>query len=1378
MSFYNVSLFSLLLVLCWVLETTPVIVNNDPEPFLAHPRYLTFDELTQFLKATAQQYPSKVKLHSIGKSVNNKDLWALEISRNISQGRDLLKPMFKYVANIHGDEVVGYELMNYLIEYLVLNDGTDERVTQLLSETDIFIMPTLNPDGYIASQEGNCNSLPKFVGRTNYHGVDLNRNFPDQFETTSRSGASVQNIEPETLAMMSFIKNNPFVLSGNLHGGAIVASYPFDDSKNHQTCCIESKSPDNEMFKHLAKTYADNNPVMKLGNNCDDHFPNGITNGAYWYDVKGGMQDFNYVYSNCFEVTFELSCCKFPPADQMPKFWKDNKESLLAFIEQSHIGIKGLVTDTNGKPIPGANISVQGISHPIVGTNRGEYWRLLLPGNYRVIVTANGYENAIKDVTVGNETMKPTRVDFQLSPVQTVAVTQTTPSPILETVEKDSHGFIIPQEFSHHNYEQMKAELEHIGKNYPNLTRLYTIGQSVEKRELWVLEISTHPGVHRPGVPEFKYVANMHGNEVVGRELLLLLAQYLCQNYKIDDRVTHMLQTTRIHLMPSMNPDGYERSHVGDRSSGLGRENAHKVDLNRNFPDQFEPYNTSPEPETLAVEKWLQQIPFVLSANLHGGSLVANYPYDDNKAMKAHVDSLTPDDSIFKLLARTYSNAHKKMHVSPGCPEYPNEQFPGGIVNGAQWYIVSGGMQDYNYLHANTLEITLELGCFKFPPAKDLPIYWDDNLPALLAYIEQVHRGVTGFVKGDNEETVSGAAIAVEGLDHVVYTAKDGDYWRLLTPGNYSMHVSAPGYKPVVLKVSVANSTDATILNVTLSKIDLIAWSQQYDANIEDNIQLVTNFSTQIGISYALEAVETAYSVLAEKQNGLLSILDSLRISDPIGGPDEHKLRIGILGGLYSTESASRELLPRLARHLVASKELQVKKILSNSVLTLIPVFGTPSSDTGCITSDAGSVMKLPNIVRGAVHEEPVLEAVSALCSENSFDYLLSLEGGGFTLRYPKSNVNSYNHKFYASMQKIYNESLHTFPGECSSMGHPLLGLKKKVLQTVQDNMQTRIISIGLSCCNHEPVSSIVPLWMHSLEPILNLLESTIQGILVYAKDSNGEPVRTASLKVEGFQDRFHVTPDLALIKLWLPEGSHKISVVAPDYEETMVTLAVTRGQISREEVTLKARSGATAPQTDAEDMKVNLHHDGSGIAGYIVDQYNHKVPGAEVRVGHFSTLSDQTGQYWLPLPYGQHLVNVTSPGYVPSTKLVVIHTGEDTSQVVMLTMNKDNKILGLPRLAFLIFGSTIFIFIIVISLSLFSYCSNRRTDRTKKGFSLLPNKRSLFDFDDSENETEVFRSPLKGGNTSVIKPYFDESDVSYDDDQSSEEDIVVVSRP
>lgn len=56
-----------------------------------------------------------------------------------------------------------------------------------------------------------------------------------------------------------------------------------------------------------------------------------------------------------------------------------------------------------------------------------------------------------------------------------------------------------PQNFAHHNFSDLTSFLQDLATRYPAITKLYSIGQSVEKRDLWVLEISDNPGIHEPG---------------------------------------------------------------------------------------------------------------------------------------------------------------------------------------------------------------------------------------------------------------------------------------------------------------------------------------------------------------------------------------------------------------------------------------------------------------------------------------------------------------------------------------------------------------------------------------------------------------------------------------------------------------------------------------------------------------------------------------------------------------------------------------------------------------------------------------------------------------------------------------------------------------
>lgn len=381
----------------WPVPEAPVEAPDADKSDIA---YYTYTTMTADLERFAAEHPDICRLYSLGQSVQGLEIWALLITSDPDVREP--KPAFKYVATMHGDEPVGTDLCMYLSELLLTGYGEDERLTRLVDETEIWIVPLMNPDGHLLNR------------RANFNFVDLNRDFPrfgTDFTGTLFDGTPLgaAGRQPETQHVMRWTADHRFVLSANLHTGALVVNYPYDD--NGFPSGVYAATPDAELVRHLALTYADANPPMS----ASPVFHNGITNGGQWYVIQGGMQDWNYRYAGCIEVTLELSSVKRPAASLLPQFWEDNRESMLRYMEAVHMGARGFVTDrVTGAPLEaqvhaGDNPQPVG-SHP----EDGDYYRLLLPGEYDLHFSAPGYFTfTVHDVTVTEDA--PARVDVTLS---------------------------------------------------------------------------------------------------------------------------------------------------------------------------------------------------------------------------------------------------------------------------------------------------------------------------------------------------------------------------------------------------------------------------------------------------------------------------------------------------------------------------------------------------------------------------------------------------------------------------------------------------------------------------------------------------------------------------------------------------------------------------------------------------------------------------------------------------------------------------------------------------------------------------------------------------------------------------------------------------
>jgi len=386
--------------------------------------YPTYQQYLDFMAGFATSYPAICRLDTIGTSVQGRLLLAVKISDSVQFERG--KPQFLYTSSIHGDETTGYVLMMHLIDYLLSNYGTDQRITDMVNNTEIFINPLANPDG---TYHGGNNTV---YGSQRYNSlnVDLNRNYPDPAAGPHPDGNAWQK---ETEAFMDFADSSHFALSMNFHGGAEVFNYPWDTwAKFHA---------DNDWFDFLGREYADTVHLYGPANYFTD-LDNGVTNGYAWYTITGGRQDYMTYFQHGREVTLEISDIKTVLASQLINYWNYNYRSFLNYIEQVNYGINGQVTDTlTGQPLKvKINILLHDFDNSFIYSSlpTGWYFRPIDEGIYNLTFSAQGYfTKTIQNVNVSR--WNTTRLDVQMVPL-TIGGTDNMVRPGLSLFPNPSSG--------------------------------------------------------------------------------------------------------------------------------------------------------------------------------------------------------------------------------------------------------------------------------------------------------------------------------------------------------------------------------------------------------------------------------------------------------------------------------------------------------------------------------------------------------------------------------------------------------------------------------------------------------------------------------------------------------------------------------------------------------------------------------------------------------------------------------------------------------------------------------------------------------------------------------------------------------------------------
>lgn len=352
-------------------------------------------------------------------------------------------------------------------------------------------------------------------------------------------------------------------------------------------------------------------------------------------------------------------------------------------------------------------------------------------------------------------------------------------------------------------YEAYVALMYQFEQDFPDLVRIHNIGSTVMGRDLLFAQIGPDIEQER-AVPQVMYTSTMHGDETTGFILSLRLIHHLLNNYGNDDEITALMNQVEIWICPNENPDGtYTNNNA--TVNGATRSNANGKDLNRNYPGPHPSYPNPPsmpiQPETIAMMALADSSDFILSANMHGGIELVNFPWDSwLSSQQLHADHDWWEFVMYEFVDTVHTYAASGYMTGQG----------DGVTHGGDWYVAYGTRQDYfNYFHS-CREFTLELSNQKLLNPDLLPAHWEYNYRSLINYIKQASYGFHGVVKDAQSGAPMEATVFLQQHDmlnsEVATRMPSGYFNRPVFAGTYDVEFIADGYQPVTMTgLSVSN---------------------------------------------------------------------------------------------------------------------------------------------------------------------------------------------------------------------------------------------------------------------------------------------------------------------------------------------------------------------------------------------------------------------------------------------------------------------------------------------------------------------------------------------------------------------------------------------